>query len=113
MLFLQLSLSLSSSQATLLLYSSGSKQTLDYSADQEVGSQQGRALSPPHGMSSAEAAAIQGLGVHLSSQHNPSLSSAFATGALISPIIHSLSGIINTFNECILTQDMPVLLNRL
>lgn len=73
-LFLQLSLSLSSSQATLLLYSSGSKQTLNYSAVPKVGSQQDRTLSLPHGVSSAETAAILGPGVRLSSQHNPSLS---------------------------------------
>lgn len=111
MLFLQLSLSLSSSQATLLLYSSGKKQTLNYSADPEVGSQQGGTLSPPHGVSSAEVEVILGPGVHISSQHSPSLSTAFATGALISPITHSLSGIISMFNEHILTKHVSVLLN--
>lgn len=63
------------------------------------------ALSPPHGVSLSEAAAILGIcpELRISCQHNPSLTTAFARVALIMCIMHALSGIISSFNEHILT----------
>lgn len=63
------------------------------------------ALSPPRGVSLSEAAAILGVRpeVHISCQHNPSLTTAFARVAVIICIMHCLFGIISAFNEHILT----------
>jgi len=105
MLFLQLSLSLSSSQATLLLYSSARKQTLNYSANPEAGTQhKGSPLTFPwcEFVRGSSYSGHKPRGAH-QLPANPSLTTAFARVAAINCIMHSVSGIISTFNERILT----------